>query len=54
MSTRLSGHIAMVTGAANGIGRAFAIKLAAEGAAVAAVDIADSSGTVAAITRRWR
>ena len=49
MSTRLGGHVAVVTGAAGGIGRAFALKLAAEGAAVAVVDVADGSGTVAEI-----
>jgi NAD(P)-dependent dehydrogenase (short-subunit alcohol dehydrogenase family) len=35
---RLSGRIAVVTGAANGIGRASALRLAREGAALAVVD----------------
>ena len=47
---RLSGHVAVVTGAANGIGRAFAIRLEAEGAAVAVVDLADGTDVVAELT----
>ncbi len=35
---RLSGRIAVVTAAASGIGRATAIRVAAEGAAVIAID----------------
>lgn len=48
---RLKGKVAIVTGAASGIGRATAIALAKEGAAVLATDIDDSGGreTVAAI-----
>jgi 3-oxoacyl-[acyl-carrier protein] reductase len=52
MSSILAGQRALVTGAASGIGRATAIALAAEGAAVAIVDYADpakSAAVVAAI-----
>ena len=37
---RFEGHVAIVTGAASGIGRATAIRLAVEGAAVACLDVA--------------
>lgn len=40
MSQSLSGKVALVTGAARGQGRAHAVRLAAEGADVIAVDIA--------------
>ena len=40
---RLSGHIAFITGAAAGIGRATAIRMAQEGARIVAVDV-DSIG----------
>jgi NAD(P)-dependent dehydrogenase (short-subunit alcohol dehydrogenase family) len=39
----------IVTGAAGGLGRAFALNFAKRGAAVAAVDLADCSKTVALI-----
>jgi 2-keto-3-deoxy-L-fuconate dehydrogenase len=42
---RLAGHIAVVTGAAGGIGRACCELFAAEGARVAAVDCRDAEGT---------
>jgi NAD(P)-dependent dehydrogenase (short-subunit alcohol dehydrogenase family) len=48
---RLHNHVAAVTGAAGGIGRAFAVRLAAEGAAVAVIDRADGSETVADIAQ---
>jgi len=49
VSGRLSGHVAVVTGGASGIGRAYAGKLAAEGASVAILDLSDGSDTVAEV-----
>ncbi|ALE73073.1 3-oxoacyl-[acyl-carrier protein] reductase [Pseudonocardia sp. Ae168_Ps1] len=43
----LQDRVAIVTGAAQGIGRATALRLAAEGAVVACADIQDCAGTVA-------
>jgi NAD(P)-dependent dehydrogenase (short-subunit alcohol dehydrogenase family) len=42
----LAGSVAVVTGAAQGIGRATALRLAAEGAHVACADIQDTADTV--------
>jgi len=48
----LEGKVAMVTGAASGIGRGIAIRLAEMGASVAVLDINEENGleTVASIT----
>jgi len=46
---RLDGRTALVTGAARGLGKEFAVALAGAGAAVAGVDIADMADTEAAI-----
>ena len=65
MEGRLSGRIAVVTGAANGIGRASALRLAREGAHLAVVDregealqavgraIEELGGPALAITADW-
>lgn len=46
---RLAGRVAVVTGAAGGIGAATAMAMAAEGAQVVVADLQDGRGTVAAI-----
>lgn len=46
----LTGHIAVITGAARGIGREIATHLAGQGAAVASLDLSSSDETVAAVT----
>ncbi len=47
--TRLNGRVGVISGAAGGIGRAAAIRLAAEGAKIEILDIKDASGVVAEI-----
>ena len=47
----LQGKTAVITGAARGLGAAFAERLAADGAAIAAVDILDCAETVQKIER---
>jgi NAD(P)-dependent dehydrogenase (short-subunit alcohol dehydrogenase family) len=47
--SRLQHRVAVVSGAANGIGKAVALRLAAEGATVEILDIKDASATVAEI-----
>lgn len=47
---RLTDKVAIVTGAARGLGKTFSIALAREGATIMAVDIADPEDTVRTIT----
>ncbi|NQV21879.1 MAG: SDR family NAD(P)-dependent oxidoreductase, partial [Rhodospirillales bacterium] len=51
MDTGLDGKVAVITGAARGLGQEFALRLAAEGAAVVAADVRDCDETVAAVTK---
>ena len=50
MSGRLHDKVALITGAATGLGRVAAELFAREGATVVVADIADGADTVAAIT----
>lgn len=52
MRSFLDNKVALVTGAASGIGRATAIAFATDGAKVALADIADTSSVAALITER--
>jgi len=49
MMKRLEGKVAIVTGAARGIGRAYSIAMAREGAHIVAVDLLDTSPTKSAV-----
>ena len=44
MTRRVEGKVALVTGAANGIGRSAALVLAREGAKIVATDLQDAKG----------
>jgi NAD(P)-dependent dehydrogenase (short-subunit alcohol dehydrogenase family) len=48
----MSGKVAIVTGAARGLGRAYAVELAAAGAAVVCADINDCAETTAIVVTR--
>jgi NAD(P)-dependent dehydrogenase (short-subunit alcohol dehydrogenase family) len=47
---RVDGQVAVVTGAAGGLGRQFCLDLAREGAQVAGLDITDQNDTASAVT----
>jgi NAD(P)-dependent dehydrogenase (short-subunit alcohol dehydrogenase family) len=49
---RLEGKVAIVTGGGRGLGKAFCLKLAEEGAKVVVVDVIDTTGTVKEIEGR--
>lgn len=50
MSKKLDGHVVLITGAARGLGRGTAIRLAQEGATVIAADLSTCDDTIAAIS----
>ncbi len=47
MSKKLEGQIVLITGAARGLGRGTAVRLAREGATVVAADLSSCEDTVA-------
>lgn len=49
MSNRLTGRTAIITGAAQGLGRGFSLAMAREGANIVAVDVQDAASTKAAV-----
>jgi 3-oxoacyl-[acyl-carrier protein] reductase len=49
MTKRLQGKVAIVTGAARGIGRAYCLAMAREGANIVCVDLLDTAATKAAV-----
>jgi NAD(P)-dependent dehydrogenase (short-subunit alcohol dehydrogenase family) len=51
MTKRLEGKVAIVTGAARGIGRAYCLAMAREGAHIVAVDVTDTVPTKAAVEK---
>jgi NAD(P)-dependent dehydrogenase (short-subunit alcohol dehydrogenase family) len=54
MSCRIEGKVAIVTGAASGLGRAYAIALAQAGAAVVVNDVGTAVGTTGAVVEEIR
>src|SRR2546422_10565031 len=54
MPGRLEGRIAVVTGGANGIGRACCVRFAEEGADIVVADLLDTAETVALVKERGR
>jgi len=51
MTKRLEGKVAIVTGAARGIGRAYCLAMAREGAHIVAVDLLETAPTKSAVER---
>jgi NAD(P)-dependent dehydrogenase (short-subunit alcohol dehydrogenase family) len=49
VKARHAGRVALVTGGSNGIGQAIAVRLAAEGARVAVLDVAEAGETLARV-----
>jgi NAD(P)-dependent dehydrogenase (short-subunit alcohol dehydrogenase family) len=49
MSGNLEGKVAIVTGAARGLGKEYAVRLAEEGVAIVVGDVRDCGETVAAV-----